>query len=126
MINLIITGILIILTIVFGLLKSFWSGFVYFCVSCLVVLFTYWLIVLIKSYIENYYKGLNEKYKIYCANLVNSSSLSLQEIEQNNHIYFSQFKKTLRKEKFIEILKMLVVISLIAVCIGLFFSGKMF
>ncbi len=125
MINVIITCTLVILIAMFGLLKTIWGGFIYFALSALVVLFVYWLIILIKSYIITFHKNIDERYKIYCANIVNSSSITLQEIESKNQIYFNQFKKSLRKEKLLEIAKMLLVASLLVICVGLFFSGKL-
>lgn len=126
MINFIVTAVLAILVAVFGLLRTIWTGFAYFSLVALVAICLYWLFVLIKTYIYDFHKDINEKYKIYCAQIVNSTSINLEDIENNNDKYFAEFKKTLRKEKIFEILKMILVATLLITCVSLFFTGKLF
>lgn len=126
MLNFIVTISAVILILLFGFLNSVWAGFSYFALSIFISICIYWLYVLVCSYIHSFYKNLDERYKIYCASLINSSSLSAEEINSNANFYFKKFKKSLLKEKAFEICKMLVVLTILISCIGLFFSGKLF
>ncbi len=126
MLNFIFTITAVILILLFGFLNSVWAGFSYFALSFFVLICLYWLWVLIYSYIHNYHKNLDERFKLYCATLINNSNLSVEQINANLNFYFKKFKKTLLKEKIFEVCKMLVVLTILISCISLFFSGKLF
>ena len=126
MLNLIITAVAVALIVTFGLLNSVWAGFSYFAIFFFASICIYWLYVLISSYIYQYKNKLEEKYQLYCASLVNNSSVTMEEIAKNNEVYVKQFKRTLRREKAIEICKILVVIGLLISIVSLFFTGDLF
>ena len=126
MLNFIITAVAVALIVTFGLLNSVCAGFSYFAIFFFAAICIYWLYVLISSYIYHYKTKLDERYQLYCAGLVNNSTVTIEEIAKNNEVYVKQFKKTLRKEKAIEICKMIVVIGLLISIVSLFFTGELF
>lgn len=126
MLNFLITLGGVVFILLFGFLKTFWFGFVYFSFAFLVLLCAYWLYHLISSYIFNFHKNLQDRYNYYCAKLVNTTNLTITEIAADNEKFFQSFKKSLRREKFIEILKIAVVLALLISCVALLFSGKLF
>ena len=113
MVKYIISAILLVFTILFGFLKSVWAGFTYFALVFGAALALLWTILLIYNYIVTYSnKNLQERYKIYCAVLVNSSALTLDIIHSKDKIYFKKFKRTLIKEKAIEWIKIMLALGL--------------
>lgn len=126
MLNFLLTLGGVVFILLFGFLKTFWEGFVYFSFVIFVALCLYWLYVLINSYITSFYKNLQERFNLYCAKLVNSTNLTMSEIVADNERYFQSFKKSLRKEKFLEICKMIVVLAILVSCVVLLFSGRLF
>lgn len=116
----------LVFIVLFGFLKTFWQGFVYFSFAIFVAICLYWLYLLIKSYIFNFSKNLQERYNLYCANLINTTNLTMIDISENNEKHFKNFKRSLLKEKLFQIFKMLVVISILISCAILLFSGKLF
>ena len=105
--------ILAALFILFVFLQGVWIGFTYFALAfgCLLGLLI--TIVWIYDYFSDYSRaGLKERYKIYCATLVNSSALTLDLIEKNDKIYYKKFKRTLIKEKFIAWLKIFLALGI--------------
>ncbi len=126
MLNFLLTLGGVVFILLFGFLKTFWEGFVYFSFAIFVALCLYWLYVLINSYITSFHKNLQERFNLYCAKLVNSTNLTMSEIVAENERYFQSFKKSLRKEKFLEICKMIVVLAILVSCVVLLFSGRLF
>lgn len=126
MINFFVSAICGILILIFGFLNQFWVGFSYFALFLSIGICVYWLVIIILSYIENFIKNIDERYKLYCAELINSTNLSSADIMANKDLYFQQFKRSLRKEKIYEILKGIVVLAILISCVGLFFSGTLF
>lgn len=116
MIKFIVTSVLVVLTIIFGCLQTVWAGFAYFALAFGCVVSLMWTIILLYEYFQDYKReNLEEQYRIYCAQLVNSTALTLDLIKSHDKIYYKKFKKTLVKEKLIEWFK-------IFLCFGIFIS----
>ena len=121
--NIIITLISLVLIVTFSLLRQVWGGFSYFAVVCLIGICVYWIVIIILNYIHEYRTKLLDKFKFYCAKLVNSSNLTSQDIEDNKAFHIKKFKKTLWKEKLIEWAKVgflltIIIFSIIAIIKG--------
>lgn len=102
MIKYISSGILLGLAILFACLYSVWTGFSYFALAFGCALCLMWAIIWIVDYFYKYKReNLDERYKIYCAVLINSSALTLDLIQKSDKIFYKKFKRTLIKEKFI-------------------------
>lgn len=114
--NLFVSGVFLVLIVLSACLKSVWIGFIYFSLSFLILLCIYWLVTLIKYYIEDYYSSFEEDFIEYRAEILNSSLLSGQEFDENKDTYIKKYKKTLRKHKFIDISKMIFVLMVIVIC----------
>lgn len=112
--NFLVTAVLLILIVLFASLQSFWKGLVYFALSFLIVLCLYWLIILLLQYINDYYKTFDEDFKIYCSEIINSTSATSQDINDNIDYYRKKYKKSILRDKLFDIAKMLVAISIIA------------
>ena len=121
--HIILTLFALILIITFSLLRQVWGGFSYFAIVSLIGICIYWIVIIVLDYIYEYKTKLLDKFKFYCAKLINSSSLTSQEIEDNKQYYIKKFKKTLWKEKFIELAKLgilfiIIIFSIIAIIRG--------
>ena len=69
----------------------------YFTLSFTGALLIYWIVEMILSYIE-FRKSYEKKYKIYKVKLLNSTNLSLNEIEREDDKYYKRFKRTMLKD----------------------------
>ena len=121
--HIILTLIALVLIITFSLLRQVWSGFSYFAIVCLVGICIYWIVIIILDYVYEYKTKLLDKFKFYCAKLVNSTKLTSQENEEKKAFYIKKFKKTLWKEKLIEWAKVgflltIIIFSIIAIVKG--------
>lgn len=103
-------------------LSKTWAGFSYFALvfSCLFCLF--WLVMFIIDYIDEFRKIDEDEFQLYVAELVNSTTLTRQQIESDRKTYIQKFKKTKRKQKLVAILKIMFVVGALASCIVLFFK----
>ncbi len=120
--NFIITAVGLALIITFGFLRRVWAPFIYFALAFIMVLSIYWLVVLIKDYIHNYYKDIDEDFKLYKAKLINSSEITLEQIEKSPKYYLKKFRRTQWKEKGIDILKISFVLGILIAGIILCFT----
>ncbi len=115
----IVSGLMLALTILFCCLQSLWVGFCYFALAFGAGLSLLWTILWIVDYFVSYKReSLEEQYTLYKAQLVNSSSLSLDQIKKADKYFYKKFKKTLIKEKCIQWLK---IICAVGIFIALFF-----
>ncbi len=121
--NMIISIFLVLFIIFFAVMKMIWQGFVYFAIFSLVVLSCYWLIVIFLDYRLEYKHNILSRFKLYSAQLINSTNLTSEDIENNKSYYIKKFNRTLLKEKSIEWLKMLFLLSLIVSCIVMVCTG---
>ncbi len=117
-----ISAILVALIILFISLKSVWSGCVFFAMSFLIIFCIYWETLLILYYIEDYYKNFDEEFKLYKAEIINTYNLTSEEFQNNIEIYLKKFKKSLRRDKFIDIIKILCLLSFCVIVIVTLFK----
>lgn len=123
--NFLFTTISLIIIVIFALLRLIWVGFSYFSLAGLMILSIYWAIQFIGSYIYQYRTTLEEKYKYYVAQIVNTSNVTTEEVLSNRNLYFKKFKKTLFKDKAIEIAKISFSLMLALICLITMFIGKL-
>ncbi len=116
--NFLVTLILLVLIILFVSLQSLWGGLVYFALSFLIVLCIYWIVIFILQYINDYYKSFDEDFKFYCIDLINSTNMTTSEVNENIEELKKDYKKSLIRDKIIDIAKILVAVSVIAACIA--------
>ena len=119
--NFLVTAILVILMIITAILHDVWQGFSYFTISFALVLAVFWAIMFILNYINDYVKNFEQDFKMYCIELINSSSLTMEDIERDRNMYIKGYKKTILKYKVIDIVKILVVIVITLTCIYAYF-----
>ncbi len=115
--NFLVTIILLSLTVLFASLQMYWGGLVYFALSCLIILCIYWIVIFCRQYYFDYHLSFDEEFKIYCVNIINSTSVTTQYVNENIEYYKKQFKKSLIRDKLIDISKILVALSIMVVCI---------
>ena len=116
--NFLVTLILLVLIILFASLQSFWGGLVYFALSFLIILSIYWIVIFIIQYINDYYKSFDEDFKFYCIDLINSTNMTTSEVNKNIEELKKSYKKSLIRDKIVDIAKILVAVSVIAACIA--------
>ena len=116
--NFYVTLTLLILIILFASLQSFWGGLVYFALSFLIILCLYWIMIFINQYIVDYYSTFEEDFKKYCAEIINSTSITSQELNENINFYKKKYKRSLIRDKVFDIAKILFAFSVIAYCIA--------
>lgn len=122
-INIIVTLFSILLLILFAVLKTIWIGFVYFAIVTLIGICLYWIVVISIDYIYEYRTNLLSGFKLFCAKIINSSNVTTQMIEDDKEIYIKKYKKSLVKEKVIEWVKILFLLSIIIVSIVAIVTG---
>ena len=113
----IISGILTGLTILFACLKPVWTGFVFLGITCMALLSAYTIYYLIKLYIRDYYTNFEKAFIAYKADYINYNNSSSKEFEENLDKHLSYFKKRLRREKAVDIFKIIFVLTILIVCI---------
>lgn len=120
----IITSVILVLTIIFfSIMKTIWAGFVYFAITALIILSGYWLVIIFIDYRQEYKHNILSRFKLYSAQLINNTNITSEDIENNKNYYIKKFNKTLVKEKIIEWIKMLFLLSLIILCIVMVCTG---
>ena len=113
----IILGVLAALCILFACLKSVWTGFIYLGIASLSLLCVYLVYLRIKLYKRDYYDNFQRAFVVYKADYVNSYNITAEEFENNLPIHMKEFKKLMRREKFVDIFKILAIIAFIVACI---------
>lgn len=122
MIKYITSGILIGLVILFACLYSVWTGFSYFALTFGCILCAMWAVIWIVDYFNTYKReNLEDRYRVYCAVLINSSALTLDIIKKSDKIYYKKFKRTLIKEKLICWIKIFFAIGFFIALFFVFF-----
>lgn len=119
--NFIVSAILVVLMIITAILREVWFGFSYFTITFVLILAIFWMITFILNYINDYVTNFKQDFKMYCIKLVNSSTLSLEDIEKDKNIFIKEYKKTLIKYKVVDIIKILVSIVIALTCIYTYF-----
>ena len=115
--NIIFSITSILFAILFGVLRNVWQGFSYFSVSCCIILCIYWIIVFVIEFIEKYYKNFNEGFNEYKVYLINSTTLTTEDFENNKNLYLDKYKRMIRKDKALDIFKILICLLILSVCI---------
>ncbi len=98
----IITAILIVLAGIFALLNRVWAGFVYFVLSFLLLLSIFWAVWLIIEYFTTFKRELDESFKLYRADTINSKEVSAQQFDANIPVYKKQFNRKILKVKLVK------------------------
>ena len=68
-------------------------------------------------YIRDYYKNFEKSFIVYKAEYVNQNNISIDDFEKEMPMHLKKFKKLLRKEKIVDIFKILFVLTLFALCL---------
>ncbi len=97
-----ITGGAVILAALFAILNRFWTGFVYFVLSSLLVLALFWGVWLIYKYFTDFKKELKERFVLYKANKINSTNATSDVVDANESAYLKQFNRLVLKDKIIK------------------------
>ena len=105
-------------------LSGLWSGMLYFALAGIIAILVYWIVVLVLDYKHEFYTLFDEKFNLYLAKLINYSSTTREDIENNSQVYIKKFKKTLVGDKVKQITIMAVMAVVIVICFSLIFSGK--
>lgn len=98
----IVTAILIVVAGLFAILNKFWAGFVYFVLAMLLVLSLFWAGWFLFKYFTDFKVELEEGFKLYKAEKINTTSITTDAFEQNEKVYRKQYKKSVFKTKFIK------------------------
>ena len=112
-----IIGLLVSLIITFACLKTAWAGFVYFGISCIVLLCAFIIYLRIKLYIKDYYTNYDKAFIVFRAEIINTSNMTSEDFDNNIQSYQKEFNKLLRREKMIDIFKMLFIVTVLVVSI---------
>ncbi|MBQ8908949.1 MAG: hypothetical protein IJY90_01470 [Clostridia bacterium] len=118
-----ITVGLIALIVLTGALKEVWGGFLFFSLSFLTALCLYWAFVFIYKYLEDYKWHFDEDFAYYKAQTINSTSLTEKDFDMARDVYVQKYKKSLVRDKMIDIFKIIFCLSLAITCIGAMCSG---
>ena len=108
----IVTTIAVVLAALSAILNRFWTGFVYFTLSCLLILSFFWGAWQIFKYFTDFKFELEEKFKYFKADKINSKGVSSEVFEASLPAYKKEFKKKILKDK---ILKWFVILFCFAV-----------
>ncbi len=60
--------------------------------------FLYWGIEFVLDYVDSK-KDYEERFKYFCAELVNKNNITMQDIENNRKKYFAKFKRSIIRER---------------------------
>ena len=115
--NILITSISLVLAIIFACLTDLWTGLFYFSLSIITGLWLYWAVIFILRYREDYYFNFKEDFRFYKIQLVNSSNLTIEDIDKNEKYYIKKFKKTLIRDKIVDIFKILLALVFAIICV---------
>ena len=64
----------------------------------------YCLIIFVIQYVK-FRKEYPKKYNYYKVKLINSTNITMEQIEANNKLYYKRFKQSLFKESFLKIIE---------------------
>lgn len=103
----IVSLVMLILSGIFAILVKVWGGFAYFVLIALTLLAIFWGVFLIYKYCKSFKKQLEENFKFYRAQVINSQNISAEYFDSNEVAYRKEYKKKCRKLKFYEWCKIL-------------------
>lgn len=117
MIKWIVSSIFIVLSLLFACLKSVWAGFLYLAIISLASLCIYLTILRIKCYIKDFHINFEKAFIVYKADYVNTYNITSEEFENHLIDHLREFEKLLKREKFVDLFKILFILSLLVVCV---------
>lgn len=120
--NWIVSIVLVVLAIIFGLLTYVWANFLYFSVTLLALLALYWTVELILDYVFEYKTCFQEKFDLYKAKIVNTTNYTSDDIEKGQASFKKRFKRTLLRDKTVDLLKIFIALGIFIALISWFFS----
>ena len=115
--NWIITGIFLVLTIIFVCLKTVWANFLYFALAFIILACMFWLIQLSLYYYIDYYKNYEDDFKNFKAEIINTKNITSQEFEENRDYYVKMHTKNRNYYKAIDVFKILVILVIMIISI---------
>lgn len=98
----IVSGIAIVLAGIFALLQSFWVGFVYFVLGILAMLSFFWAAWLIYKYFTDFKEELEERFKFYRIEVINTEQISKEYFDENLPVFKKEFSKKVLKDKIVK------------------------
>ena len=113
----VISSILLGLIVLFLCLKAVWAGFVYFATSFLSLFCFYWGAMFIVAYYQEYKLNFSEDFAFYKAQVVNAKNISEEEFEADRKFYVKKFKRSLTRDKVVDMFKILFCLSFAITCI---------
>lgn len=120
--RILITAINLALILIFGALIKTWAGFEYFALVFTCLLTGFWVVVLIIDYIKQFHRVDEKDFKLYVAYLVNFKNVTLEDVEANKPFYIKKYKKSLWKDKCIELAKIIFTLGIFIACAVLMFA----
>ncbi len=117
----IILTILLAPAILFALLKDTFGASIYISLSFVIAFCGYFIFETILEYLKDFHFGIEESFDLYIAQLINSSNLTSEDVEKGRDAIFKKFKKSLLKDKLIEIFKIVFAFLILVVSIVLLF-----
>ena len=120
--NWIVSIVLVVLAVIFGLLTYVWANFLYFSVTLLALLALYWTVELILDYVFEYKTCFQEKFDLYKAKIVNTTSYTSDDIEKGQSSFKKRFKRTLLRDKTVDLLKIFIALGIFIALISWLFS----
>lgn len=115
------TVILLVIITIFSILNSVWSGFAYFTLAFAALLLFLWSVEFLLRYIFTFKPHLEERFRLYKAEIINEKNISIEEFNQNEDVFRKKFKRTLLKEYFVWFCKIIGIFFLgVSVIVGMF------
>ena len=116
-------SVLVVLTIVFGLLKSLWGGFSYFSAASILVLAILFVVNRI-MYIIELKKNYDDELHIYFAELLNNGLITKQQFQQKDEKvkkgYYKEYNRIKRTNICISIFLILIILGVVFFAVGIF------
>ncbi len=95
----IVSAAVFVLVVLFAILQTYWTGFVYFVLALLLALSLFWAVWLIIGYLTVYKKECEERFLVFKAEICNTDHITAEYFEQNKTAYKKMFEKKIAKEK---------------------------
>lgn len=111
------TAISLVLILIFGLID--WKGSIYFVLTFAMLLALVWGGIFIYRYFTSFKKELEEKFKIYRAEVINKNQMAGGYFDENLQQYKKEFSKKVLKDKLVQ----WCIILFCFACAGAFLAG---
>lgn len=103
--------------------SKLWSGMFYFALLGIIALSSFWAIVLILNYKNYFIDSFEDNFKFYIAKMINTSNLSVSDVEKRKKFYEKKFKKSQRIDKIKSIAIISVLWVVVIICFALIIKG---